>query len=221
MRIFRLVRCGLLTVAMALPIVACDSQPSADPPPEVTTTDSPAMEGTGPDEPGTEVDGVSVSLPGVPVGGGADDESRMRQCVTASWLGGDPVPEGVSVVVTDVRIVPDDVFDIAGSSCGGIVGCTESFAFTSDGGLCSVPVEARAADVRSADLFMSGKARCADRDAQRCNDLPANIPEKSIDLTQPRDSDAGEDDGEEPSEPRDEEPEEEPSQSMTVTDSTG
>jgi hypothetical protein len=213
MKTLRLVRCGLLTAAMALPLAACDSQRSAEPPPEVTTTDSPAMEGTGPDKPGAEVDGVSVDLPGVPVGGGADDESRMRQCVTASWLGGDPVPEGVSVVVTDMWIEPGDVFDITGSSCGGIVGCTESFAFTSDGGTCSVPVEASAADVRSADLFMSGEAHCADEDARRCDDLPANVPEKSIDLTQPR--------GDEPSEPQDEAPEEEPSQGMTVTDSTG
>jgi hypothetical protein len=183
MKVSRLVRCGLL--AVALPLVACDAQQPTEPPPEVTSTDSPSMEGTGPDEPGAEVDGVSVSLPGVPVGGRPDDRSRMRQCVTASWLGDDPVPEGVSVVVTGIRIVPGDVFDIAGSSCGGIVGCTESFAFTADGESCSVPVEARAADEQPADLFMSGQARCAERDAQRCHDLPANVPEKSIDLTQP------------------------------------
>jgi hypothetical protein len=222
MNIVRLVRCGLLTTAMALPLVACDSSKPAEPPPEVTSTGSPAMEGTGADEPGAEVDGVSVSLPGVPVGGRADDESKMRQCVTASWLGGDPVPEGVSVEVTGIRIVPDDVFDIVGSRCGGIVGCTESFTFTADGELCSVLVEARAADVRSADLFMSGKAHCADRDEQRCEDLPGNIPEKSIDLTQPGGDEGDEETGEMPSESQDQQPsEEEPSHGETATDSTG
>jgi hypothetical protein len=213
MKVFRLIRCGLL--AAALPLVACDAQQPAEPPPEVTSTGSPSMEGTGPDAPGAKVDGVSVSLPGVPVGGDADDESKMRQCVTASWLGGDPVPEGVSVVVTGIRIVPGGVFDIAGSSCGGIAGCAESFAFTADGESCSVPVEARAAVEQPADLFMSGQARCAGRDAQRCNDLPANVPEKSIDLTQPRGDETNEETAEETTEEITEE------SSPEETDATG
>ena len=57
MKIFR--------AALTLPLVACDSQRTAEPPPEVTTTtDSPAVEGTGPD-----AGGYSVDLPGLPVGG--------------------------------------------------------------------------------------------------------------------------------------------------------
>lgn len=185
MKVLRVLRCGLLAAAMTLPLVACDSQETADSPPEVTSTGSPATEGTGPEEPGKPVDGVSVSLPGVPVGGDADDDSQVQQCVTASWLGDEDIPEGVFVVVTGVRVVPADVFDIDGSSCGGIVGCTESFAFTAEQDSCSVSITATATEEREADLLLSGKARCVDRYAQRCKDLAANSTEKTIALTQP------------------------------------
>jgi len=205
MKIRRLVRCGLLTAAMALPLVACDSQPSADPPPEVTTTDSPEMEGTGPETPGAEVDGNSVDLPGLPVGGGTGGNTQVNQCVTVSWIG-DPIPEGISVVVKDIQVDPTDAFRISGSSCGDFDGCAESsFAFTAEPDKCSVPIEANTTN-GGASLLLFGEPVCADGNARRCDDFAAGLTGAAVALTLPSGSTSAS-----PSEePQDEEPDDQP-----------
>jgi hypothetical protein len=219
MKIFRLVRCGLLAAAVTLPLVACDSQQAAEPPPEVTTTDSPAAEGTGPEEPGPDANGYSVDLPGLPVGGGTGGDTGVEQCATASWIG-DPIPEGVSVVVRDVRVEPEEAFDIIGSSCGEPDGC-ESFTFTAQPGKCSVPVRAKGTN-GNASLLLFGEPVCADGNARRCDEFAASLTGAAIPLTQPEGpTSTTTSPSEEPSEPQDDEPEEEPSQGETTTDSTG
>jgi hypothetical protein len=216
MKTLRLVRCGLLTAAMALPLAACDSQRSAEPPPEVTTTDSPAMEGTGPETPGAKVDGNSVDLPGLPVGGGTGGNTQVNQCVTVSWIG-DPIPGGVSVVVKDIQVDPKDAFRISGSKCGDFDGCAKSsFSFTTSPGKCSVPIAANTTN-GSASLLLFGEPVCADGNERVCDDFTAGLTGAPISLTLPTGSTSAS-----PSEePQDEAPEEEPSQGMTVTDSTG
>jgi hypothetical protein len=215
MKVRRLVRCGLLTAAVALPLVACGSRKSAEPPPEVTTTDSPAMEGTGPEPPGAEVDGNSVDLPGLPVGGGTGGNTQVNQCVTVSWIGS-PIPEGVSVKVKNIQVDPTNSFRISGSQCGEFKGCAESsFTFTAKPSSCSVPIKANTTN-GSAKLLLFGEPVCADGNKRECDDFTAGLTGAPVTLTLPAGSTSASP-SEEPSEPQDDEP---PSE-MTVTDSTG
>lgn len=180
---------GLLVLAALLPLIACGAGDPGDPPPDTDTrtsaetTGSPATEGTGPETPRTGDGEVSVSLPGLPVGGGADDSGQVRQCVTVAWMGEDDIPDDVAVVVAGVQLTPPGVFEADGSGCGGIQGCTESFAFTSTGDLCTVPVRALGTGGATAELRLSGSARCGR--AETCRAFAGTVSGQAIDLEQP------------------------------------
>lgn len=203
---------GLLVITAGLALTACVSRDAAGPDESETveTTTSPATEETGPETPLTEDGEVSVSLPGLPVGGGADDDSQVRQCVTVSWLGDEDVPGGVAVVVSGVSVDPSGVFEVDGSSCGGLRGCVESFAFTAADEQCSVPVRALGTDGDEAQLRLSGSARCADK--RRCEEFAATVSGDSIGLTQPFEDPEPTTDESPTDEPTTEEPTDEPTQ---------
>jgi hypothetical protein len=181
--LFDVFRRGLLAVAATVLLVACDGERAADPPADddVSITDtSPATEETGPEEPRPEDEGVSLELPGLPVGG--SDGPAERICATPSLLG--DLPDGVSIEVTGVGFTQPGVFEQDGSSCGETKGCDESFVFPTDGSSCSVPVKAVASNGDTTGLTLSGVVRCAREDAGRCEDFVGETAAGQFQLTQ-------------------------------------
>jgi hypothetical protein len=183
---FCLVRQGLLAVALTASLAACGSGETRDPPPDTDITDtsgSPEVEGTGPEPPRPPDDGKSLSYPNLPAGE-ADNytDAPLRQCVLVKWLGQTAVPDGVSVPVRSTRITPGGVFDITGSSCRGVQGCTESFSFTSADESCSVSITATGADGKEAYLRLTG--HCVSKNARQCDELLAD-DRSPISLHQP------------------------------------
>jgi hypothetical protein len=193
MNVRSLTRYHLLGAMLAVPLVACgggQNAQSTDLPSASPTTElpgSPGVEPTGPESPGPAGrGGVAISLPSLPVGGGADDSDSVHQCVTVSWKGQQDIPDGVSVVVTAVQITPAGVFERGGGGCGGAANCGASFAFTSGRTACSVPVTARGTDGKSANLSLRGSARCPAGEERKCQDLAAHVTGQPIPLQQPR-----------------------------------
>jgi hypothetical protein len=176
-KIFRPVRCGLLAAALTVSLAACGSEDTGDPSPDpdiTETNSSPETEGTGPEPPRPPDDGASVSFPDLPAGkdNNNNDDSQEQQCVTIEWLGQDDVPDGVSVQVKSVRITPAGVFEISGSSCDKVQGCTDSFAFTSADESCSVSIKATATNGTPAYMRLAG--RCVSKNVQQCDELLAD-----------------------------------------------
>jgi hypothetical protein len=183
----RPVRYGLLAVFLTASLAACDSPKTETSGPatdveDTTNNSSPEAEGTGPEQPGPENDEQSVSYPNLPAGEDDYDSSEVRQCLTVAWLGSTDVPDGVSVQVKTVRITPSGVFELAGSSCDGVQGCTDSFAFTSADESCSVSLEATASNGTEAFLRLAG--RCVSQDTRQCDELLAD-DRSPISLYQP------------------------------------
>jgi hypothetical protein len=187
----RIMRCGPLVV-LALLLVACGSkttdggsdEPIADPTdtPAAESSAAPATEGTGPERPAPPGEArPAIDIASLPVGRDAnDDETTARQCVTVSWLGS-RIPDGISVVVTAVRITPSDAFTQSSSGCGHPL-CRASFVFSDDDDTCSVPVVAKRSSGASAQLFMDGKVRCPAGREAACRDFAAKAGKKSIRL---------------------------------------
>ena len=177
----RIARVGLVAAALTISITACGTKESGNPAPDSesagpgsgpTDTSSPKVEGTGPEQPRPPDKGTSVSFPDLPAGRDHYDDSRLQQCVTVKWLGRKDIPAGVSVQVKAVRITPERVFDINGTRCDGVRGCTESFTFTSADESCSVSIKATATNGTNAYLRLTG--RCVSRNAQQCDELLAD-----------------------------------------------
>lgn len=189
----RVARIGLVAVALTISITACGTKKTGNSAPETelsdtsssspTDTSSPEVEGTGPEQPRPPDKGTAVSFPDLPAGQDDYDDSQVRQCLTVKWLGRTDIPAGVSVQVKAVRITPRGVFDINGTSCGGVRGCTASFAFTSADESCSVPLKATGTDGTNAYLRLTG--RCVSRNAQQCDELLADDG-SPITLSQPQ-----------------------------------
>jgi hypothetical protein len=187
----------VVAVVMFLSLAACGEQQaddsSTDNGPQAGDTQEtmedpgqPTLEGDDPETPRSGDDDVAVPLPGLPVGLAGDvDETQDDQCVVAAWLGSDPVPDGVSVVVTDFAFDPTGVFTSDGSGCGGGEACAEPFAFTSAQESCSLAVHATARDGETTSLLLSGRASCASEDERKCRDVAANSSGQAITLYQP------------------------------------
>jgi hypothetical protein len=133
------------------------------------------MEPTGPEAPRSGDDGVAISIPQLPIGGGAQPEGAEEQCVTVSWLQSD-VSLGPGVQVTAIRLERPGVFSVGGG-CGPAKAC-KGFTFHANGDTCSVAVKAlgTGGDTR---LTVAGKAACS------CQDLRNRVQPASIPLTQP------------------------------------
>jgi hypothetical protein len=178
--ISRWVRRGLPAVAVVVALAGCDSPSAGNPTADTENTEtseaggSPEAEGSGPEPPRPPDDGKSVSYPNLPAGEDNNsnyDSSQMRQCMTVAWLGQMDVPDGISVRVTAVRIMPPGVFDLTGSGCDGVEACA-SFTFTAEDEPCSVSIEATATNGTRASLRLAG--RCLPQGARECDELLAD-----------------------------------------------
>ena len=150
------------------------------------TTTAPPLETTGTEKPGpTGGGGVVVSFPGLPAGGQSDDTTVVHQCMAVSWLGGNGIPDGVSVVVTGAVITPRGLFEwgTGGSDCGS-PRCTAPFAFTSKANRCVLPVTAKGTG-GSGELLLTGEARCGAGHEQKCRDFVAREKPRTLPLVQP------------------------------------
>jgi hypothetical protein len=147
---------------------------TAESPPSMSAP-APSMEPTGPEAPRSGDDGVAISIPQLPIGGGGDPEGAAKQCVTVSWLQSG-LSLGPGVRVTAIGFSDPGVFR-AGGGCGGAEACT-GFTFHANGDTCSVAVTALGTG-RKTRLKVAGKAACS------CPELRSRVEPNSIPLRQP------------------------------------
>jgi hypothetical protein len=208
-RVLRLARCAplvpLVVLALLMPACGGRARDAGGDPASTETTDAPAeqpaaappqsavppTEGTGPERPAPGVQAPpAIDIASLPIGrGSGGNEEAVRQCVTVEWLDSD-IPDGISVVVTAIRVTPSGVFTVSrsGSGCRAPL-CRSSFAFTADRDACSVPVVATGPAEAFAELILDGQIRCpAGRAA--CRDFAAKLDKRSIGLTVPGPIDA-------------------------------
>jgi hypothetical protein len=163
------------------------SSDSSTPPPTdaATPQSTPAVEGTGPERPAPagEAPPPALHIASLPVGRGGGDDTATHQCVGVSWLG-PRIPEGVSIVVTAVRIEPAGVFAPSSSGCGGPL-CRASFAFAASGDTCTVPVTAEGSPGSTTRLYVDGAVRCPQGSQAMCRAFAATAPRQSIELVVP------------------------------------
>ncbi|WP_328647644.1 hypothetical protein OHS58_07435 [Amycolatopsis sp. NBC_00348] len=145
-------------------------------------TGAPSTEASGPESPRTADDtGGAITIPQLPVGGGAEDTSVEEQCVNVSWLQPDLLRDN-DVRVTDVDLDRPGAFTLGGR-CGESPGCA-SFRFTSGADTCSVAVTARG-NGGHATLTFKGQVVCAAGKDASCRDLPTRVNPGTVPLTQP------------------------------------
>ncbi|RSM48753.1 hypothetical protein DMA12_06445 [Amycolatopsis balhimycina DSM 5908] len=149
---------------------------TVEPPPS-----TPGTESSGVETPRSGDYGVAISIPQLPVGGGAEDETVENQCVNVSWLRPGNLPDG-GVRVTGIRITPSDAFSMGGG-CGGQPACA-SFTFHANGDSCSVAVKALGT-TGSAKLVVEGTATCPSGREELCRELRTGSNREPIPLTQP------------------------------------
>ena len=84
---------------------------------------APPAESTGAEQPQSQQNQPAVELAALPVGGAEDFDSSSPKCVSVSWTGQQPLPDGVRFRITKVVIDPTKPADIArdfqvvGGSC--------------------------------------------------------------------------------------------------------
>src|SRR5438876_775735 len=116
--ISRIVRCApllaltLLAVGCARAAPTAPAAPAADAPATTAAADGttpqgpPAVEASGPEQPAPAVPApLALDIASLPIGGSADDDSAVHQCVSVGWLGSE-IPHGVTITVTAVRFEP-------------------------------------------------------------------------------------------------------------------
>jgi hypothetical protein len=177
----RIIRHGPVLGVLALLMVACGNHApdarfntpapqSAAPATTAPATTAPPAEGTGPEPPAPPGGGPpAITVASLPIGGTADNPGSVHQCAPANWLGGE-IPDGISVLVTAVRIEPSGVFTQSRSGCPGPL-CRPSFAFTSHQTTCNVPVTATGSATTSANLYLAGTVRCPAGKYTSCKDF--------------------------------------------------
>ncbi|TDV56615.1 hypothetical protein [Actinophytocola oryzae] len=174
----------LLVLVMTLVLGACDTAADTSDyaTEEATSTGTPTEEGTGPENPRPTDDGMAVTLPELPVGGGSNGEPA-DQCATASFTSS--LPDGVSVRVTGIRFSADGA-SVDGGGCDGNDFC-DGFVFDSPGATCSVSVDASNATT-GVDMSLAGE--CVAEDVSACDDLRNSSG--SVELNVPQTSDPDE-----------------------------
>jgi hypothetical protein len=186
----RIIRLGPVAV-LALLMVGCGGHGAANggtgpSPPTPQSTDAttpqsasaPPVEGTGPEKPAPSAAGApAIDLASLPVGGSADDNSVVHQCVGVRWLGPE-IPHGVSIQVTGVRIQPPSVFAVASSGCSG-PSCRASYVFVSKQSSCTVPVVAKGPPNETAELHVDGRIDCPAGQQTLCKDFAAQSESQS------------------------------------------
>lgn len=138
----------------------------------------------------------AVTVPQLPIGGGADDPGQVEQCVSVSFLG-DEIPSGIEIVPEAVSF-SEPLFEQGGGECtSGDTPClTGGFAFTAanddtQGGICYLAV--RATGTRAPDDFddvamtMTGRLDCPPGQQAACEEFARELDadEQTIPLTPP------------------------------------
>lgn len=132
--------CGAVALALVM-LAGCSggvTRTADQPGAEVTGVTEPTSEDTGSaEDTGTGgAQGVSVELPGLPIGGSQIEFSQpSRQCADVS-LTGDPLPNGVRVQITRFAVPPQ--FSVSSEPCGSAPPCLGA-ELTADSG-CQVTV---------------------------------------------------------------------------------
>jgi hypothetical protein len=158
----------------------------ANPPPEDTT----APESPQQSAPKT----VSVSLPGLPIGGNSQlTDDPAVQCVSVGWSGPPAIPDGVTVTIgSNFTFHPAAAFTQTSANCpDGTPSCWPgTFRIGVDGGTCSLAV--RTTGVATGDNpsveVTGGTATCAPDAAALCDrfrDAVAAAQPQAIGLQQP------------------------------------
>jgi hypothetical protein len=140
----RILRSGLLAGGLVLLLASCGthspvSGAHANKPNPVTDASTPTV-GTGPG-PGQSANNgggggaVSISFPGLPIGGGnAQTTNGNDECIILQWLGDISHP-GVAVKVTSVIVTgPFEVVSMAAAGCTESPACTQSQFSSADNG---------------------------------------------------------------------------------------
>ena len=144
----------------------------------------PPAESTGAEQPQSQQNQPSVTLAALPVGGSEEFPSPDPKCVSVSWTGQQPLPDGVRFRIKQVVI--DHDFQVVGGSCNDpCVG----HIFVPGSGQC----EANVAWINppgpqglSGDLGLVGE--CIAPDAETCQqaiDVLAKGPAQTVSLSAP------------------------------------
>lgn len=154
-------------------------------------TDTPSIEGSGPESPQSAGDGgggggVSVSLAGLPIGGPADTFTNGNfECIQVAWLG--KLPSGTTVTVTRAIVVAGsfNAVDLTTAGCpgGDSPACTDSHFSAADnngGTSCWVAVEwtgTPAADqsTQTGTVELAGELNCPDTGSTACHGAGASV----------------------------------------------
>ena len=144
----------------------------------------------------TETNQPAVTVPQLPIGGGADDPGDVEQCVSVSFLG-DEISAGVAIV-PDTVTFSEPLFERGGSECSSDdTPCLSGgFAFTAANddtqeGICFLAVRAigeRAPDeFGDVQLTMTGRLECPPGREAACEEFAEELDadEQTIDLTPP------------------------------------
>jgi hypothetical protein len=195
-RSFRILRHGPVLVLFALLTVACGTSgnpgdksggSSAAPEAPATVTATPAVEGSGPEQPAPGGNGgPAVKTASLPVGSaGADDPSVRQQCIGVSWLGGEKthLGEEASVKVTKVRTDRPDLFKPASFNCPNEP--CGSFTFDSDTDVCYAAIAIAEKASGSARLFLDGRVVCRSGQQKLCESFASRLEEKAIKISAP------------------------------------
>ncbi len=178
----RLVRHGPLPVVLSLVLAAgCGGgsggaggtpEGSAQP-----ATNTPAVEGTGSEEPAPGGGGgPAIDTAGLPIGGGSDG-TGAQQCFTVVWAGAVTPSKAIAVEVTSVLTSAPDTFHVTACDppqCQGYV-------FT-DQGDCHVGIRITARGGAQADLLLSGRVRCA-TGQEECRAFTATLKPVTLTIT--------------------------------------
>ncbi len=182
----RIILLAPVAVLLLLVLVACGNKSNSGNGSDSTTssrsaapedTGPPAVEGSGPEQPPpAQANPPKLDIAPLPIGGGSDNTESQHQCVGVSWLsadsGGVHIPDGLSIVVTNVRIEANTFTkSTSNSRCAGPA--CRSFVFRHEGDPCSVAVDAK----RPGDdtLFVDGEVRCPAGQQHTCADFIAKV----------------------------------------------
>jgi hypothetical protein len=158
---------------------------------EVPATDAfpePTPENTGVTEEPKDGDaGVSVSLPGLPIGGSTtvDPVDPTWRCAIVNWTGtAEPPPHEVNLTLTRLHVEPQSNYDVTDGGCEGLGPCLDRVNVLSGGGRCAVGIRqvAFSGEVEGALFVTAGSVACSRQDAVICQQFLAELD--GIDLAQ-------------------------------------
>jgi hypothetical protein len=192
-RSVRILRHGPVLVLFALLTVACSNggnssgnSGATEAPATATDAATPAVEGSGPEQPAPGGNGgPAVKTASLPVGGGADDSSVRQQCVGVSWLGAEKthLGEEAAVKVTEVRTDRPDLFKPASFNCPNEP--CDSFTFDSDTDVCYAAIAIAGKASGSARLFLDGRVICRSGQQKLCESFASRLEGKAIPISAP------------------------------------